>query len=318
MCSVKNVKELEQALNFAKREKIKAVIIGEGSNTIWSDAKHNLLGISLKMKGIRVVKEDRRSITYEVGAGLHWDKIVKRAIKDEVGGIECLSGIPGTVGAAPVQNIGAYGQEIKNVLISVTTYDLLAKKVVVLSNKKCKFSYRSSVFKSTHKDRYIILSVTLRLRKHIIDRPKYESLKIFLKQYKIQNPGLKDIRRAVLAIRRVKLPDPSVIPNCGSFFENPVVDMMQATLLKEKYPDIKIFSSEQKNKVKIPAGWLIEKAGFKGKNFGNIKVYENNALVLMNADNGTFGELTKAKDEIVEKIKNIFGIELKMEPNIIT
>ena len=315
-CGVSDLKDLEEAIAFAERKKVPVVVIGIGSNTLWKDTDHEILVIKFVSKEIKKESEDEDSVVLSVDAGLDWDNLVEYAVKEKYYGIESMSGIPGTVGASPVQNIGAYGREIKDVLVSVKVYDLNEKKVKILSNSDCGFSYRNSIFKGKGKGKFIILSITIKLFKKPQIGKLYESLQKFLNDKKIINPSLSDIRSAVLEIRSSKLPDFSKMPNCGSFFENPIVDINFAEDLKKKYPDLKTFKTENEKQVKIPAGWLIEKAGFKGKEIGKISVYGNNALVLINNGGADFNDLESAKNQITDKIKEMFGLELEMEPNV--
>jgi len=316
-CSIRTDEDLQEAIRFAENKTIPLIMIGEGSNTIWKDGESAVLVASFKTKNISLILDDKDFVIWEVDAGINWDMLVERSVSQGLYGIECMSGIPGTIGAAPIQNIGAYGQEIKDVLVSARVYDLVEKRFKVLDHSECNFSYRNSIFKTTEKGRYIISSVTIRFSKKKTNKPHYESLQRYFDEKRIIDPTLPDIRNAVLEIRSTKLPDLRKIPNCGSFFENPIIALEQANLLKKKYPDIKIFPTEEKELVKISAGWLIEKAGFKEKEMGNIVVYKNNALVLTNKGDATYDELLKAKDQIASKVKEMFGIELEMEPNVV-
>jgi UDP-N-acetylmuramate dehydrogenase len=321
---VDTVAELVSVLALAEEKDLPVVIVGEGSNTIWTDESHDVCAISLGMKDIHIVSDDAFGQVWQVDAGVNWDDLVERSVALGLSGIECLSGIPGSVGASPVQNIGAYGQEVKDVLVSVEVYDTKEKNIKTLSHSQCDFSYRDSIFKSKEKNRYIIVSILIKLSKNATPKKHYESLQKYLDEKGMTQPTLADIRHSVLAVRSTKLPDPKIIPNCGSFFENPIVTTNFGQELQKKYPDVKIFKVEDRQQpnpsdghVKIPAGWLIEKAGLKGKNFGTIKVYENNALVLTNTGNATYDDLQKAKEVIVEAVKTKFGITLQMEPNVI-
>jgi UDP-N-acetylmuramate dehydrogenase len=315
-CDISDNADLMKAIDFAENNKIPLIVIGEGSNTIWKDGENNVLVASFKTDNLSILSEDGDFVIWEIDAGMNWDKLVETSVFRDLSGIECMSGIPGTVGAAPVQNIGSYGQEIKDVLVSVRVYDLIDKTFKTLNNSECNFSYRNSILKTSEKGRYIIVSVNIKLFKKGSKNYSYDSLKKFFGEKNIVNPNLSDIRNAVLEIRSTKLPDPKTMPNCGSFFENPIVNIKVANALKEKYIDLKTFSTEKSDYVKIPAGWLIEKAGFKGKEIGNIVVYNNNSLVLTNKGNVSFANLIEAKDKIVLGVKKMFGIELEMEPNI--
>lgn len=309
---LKNISEIEKIISLKEEENLPIFILGGGSNIIVSDDKLNLIVVKNEILDKKIISEEKDSVILKIGAGENWDDFVLYCAQNNFSGLEALSLIPGTVGGAPIQNIGAYGEEVGNLIESVEVYDTLDKKFKNFSKKDCEFSYRDSIFKK-NPNRYIVLYVLFKLFKNKeIKIPNYPGVKDFLN---FSNVTIKDIRETIIKIRSSKLPDPKIIPNVGSFFKNPIVSKIFFEELKEKYPDIKFFNSG--DEFKIPAGWLLEKAGLKGQSFEKISVYENNALVLVNKNDGTFEEVLKTKNEIIEKIKENFGITLEMEPVIV-
>jgi len=246
--------------------------------------------------------------------GEDWDGVVKFAVRNDLSGIETLSWIPGKAGSAPVQNIGAYGTEISDYIKTVEVYDKKKGGFASLNNKDCQFSYRDSLFKK-QRNRFIIVSVTLSLSKNAPKIPKYKDVENYFKEKNKKSPNLKEIRKAIIKIRKNKLPDPKVVPNCGSFFKNPIIGKRGVAKIKKVLPDSPLFPIG--HKFKIPAGFLIEKAGFKGKQIGRMKVHENNALVLTNPNRVPFSDLIKAKNKIQNTVYKKFGIMLEPEVNII-
>ena len=297
--------------------KIPLYFLGSGSNTIFGTTTVNKFIVVSQIKGFSVITEDENNISIQIGAGENWDDIVARTVEMNLSGIEAMSAIPGTVGATPVQNVGAYGQEIKDTLVSVECYDMNTDSYVTISNTECQFGYRESIFKSSQKGRYVILSITLQLSKKSPKMPEYPGVKAYFIERNIEHPTLQQIRDTIIEIRKSKLPNPTVVKNCGSFFKNPIVEKNVADELQNKYPDIKVFPVDDE-KIKIPAGWLIEQAGLKGSTFGPISVYDKNALVLVNnGTNTTIDDLKNAIDKIVSIVREKFGITLEAEPNIV-
>jgi UDP-N-acetylmuramate dehydrogenase len=288
--------------------------LGGGSNLVFPDGVLDVLALRIELLGFTIVDENDEYADVEIGAGENWDSIVARAVEMGLSGIEAMSAIPGTAGATPVQNVGAYGQEIKDTLLSVRVFGTHDFSLKTLSNAECKFAYRDSIFKSEQKGKYIITSITLRLSKKPPLMPNYKGVKEFFGQ--IENPTLAQIRDAIIAIRKVKLPDPKETPNVGSFFENPIVEKSVADELKNIYPSMPSFDVGDGN-VKIPAGWLIENAGLKGKDFGMISTYANNALVLVNNGQATRADIERVRDEIIKTVFDKFGITLEQEPEMI-
>lgn len=291
-------------------------ILGGGSNVLLKrDISRPVLKIDLD--GIEVQAEDKKSATVFAAAGVNWHTLVEWAVQHDFGGIENLALIPGTVGAAPIQNIGAYGVELMDVLESTDYFDIKTGEEKTLLKSECEFGYRDSIFKNRLKGRAIVTGIKLKLTKapHAINS-SYRSLSEYLELYEISNPGIKDVFEAVVAIRKSKLPDPKLIGNAGSFFKNPVVGKELFETLSEKFEDIPGYIVSE-NEVKIPAGWLIEKAGWKGKRVGNVGTYENQALVLVNHGGATGEELWNHALNIQKSVSQKFGIELTPEVNIV-
>jgi UDP-N-acetylmuramate dehydrogenase len=292
--------------------------IGEGSNTVFSEKIHDYLFLLIKNKGIIKTYEGPEIVNIEVGAGEIWDDLVKWSIENNFSGLECLSGIPGTVGAGPIQNIGAYGSEIKDTLSKVKLVEIETGKVFEISNKDCDFSYRNSIFKK-HTGKFIILSVSFCLSKknQDLEIPQYKDVQLYFLEKKKKKVSSAEIRLAILEIRSKKIPWPSEIPNTGSFFQNPIVKNELAGKIVRENPEMPYFKIDDKQ-TKLYAGWLIEKSNLKGFNFGKIKIDPKNALVLTNPKgSGNFNDLEKAIKQIQAQIYQNFEIELEIEPNII-
>ncbi|TVQ04972.1 MAG: UDP-N-acetylmuramate dehydrogenase [Balneolaceae bacterium] len=291
-------------------------ILGGGSNILLKrDLKRPVLKISIT--GIRVAEENDEDILIETGAGENWHKLVAWAVERNYGGIENLALIPGTVGAAPIQNIGAYGVELEQVFESLQCYDFLNDTEKTFRREECGFGYRDSIFKRELKHRFIITYVTLRLKKkNHIPNTSYHALAAYLEEKNVINPNVGDVFDAVVAIRRSKLPDPELLGNAGSFFKNPVVDKSIHQRISKDYPEVPAYPAAF-GQVKIPAGWLIEKAGWKGRKVGNVGTYENQALVIVNHGGATGEEIYNHAMRIKESVKNMFGVELVPEVNVV-
>jgi UDP-N-acetylmuramate dehydrogenase len=298
--------------HLAKDERKKLVILGEGTNTIFGKDNKVIVGI-IKTKGIRIVHDFEKSSIIEVGAGENWDDFVKWSINQKYSGLECLSNIPGTVGASPVQNIGAYGQEIQNLLVNVFVFDRQKESFEILGFSECDFSYRNSIFKK-EQERFIIYKVSFELKKTPAEMPTYKDLKLyFLGQIK---PSARQIRNAVIGIREKKLPNYKEIPNCGSFFQNPFVDTLLLQKILEKHPKVK-YNKIDENKVKLYAGWLVENINWEKIESKNIKLYEKNKLVLINTGEADFSELEKVIKNIQKEVEKTFGVHLEVEPTLV-
>lgn len=314
--SVSNIDELKEASQFAETHNLPLRIIGSGSNTVFPDGVLQNVVLKLDILGFEVAEDTDEYADIKVGAGENWDSVVSRSVEMGLSGIEALSAIPGTAGATPVQNVGAYGQEVKDTISSVEVYDLKENTVKSLSNNDCKFSYRESIFKNEERNRYVILNVTFRLSKKEHKVPDYPGVKKYFEERGVKNPTLRQVRDAVIEIRKTKLPNPKDIPNVGSFFKNPIVASGKADELKIIYPNITVFTVDE-NHTKIPAGWLIENAGLKGYKFGSLSTYAHNALVLVNNGTATRRDVENAKDEIIKTVFDKFGIAIEPEPEFV-
>jgi UDP-N-acetylmuramate dehydrogenase len=294
----------------------RVLILGGGSNILLTDDFDGLV-VKNEIKGINVVSQDDDTVTLEVGSGEEWHAFVQYCVERDWGGIENLSLIPGTVGAAPMQNIGAYGVEIRETIVHVDAIDMTTGQTRRFSNEACAFGYRESVFKNALKGQYFISSVTLRLtrRNHVINI-SYGALKETLARHGVSTPGVRDVSEAVIAIRKSKLPDPMTIGNAGSFFKNPSVDADTLASIKRKADQVPTFPGEG-GLTKVPAGWLIEQCGWKGVTLGNIGVHKRQALVLVNYGGGSGAEIWNLAMKIQQSVKEKFGVTLQPEVNVI-
>lgn len=309
---VSEVSELLELLDIQQPE----LILGGGSNILF---RKNIDGLVVKnnLKGKEVVNEDEQSVEVRFGAGEDWHECVLWCIEKGYGGIENLSLIPGTMGAAPMQNIGAYGVELKDVFISLEAIDLEEKVVHTFAHTECEFGYRESVFKTTLKGQYFITSVTLRLTKtnHQLNT-EYGAIQQILEKMNIQNLDIKSISDAVIQIRKSKLPDPADLGNAGSFFKNPVLLKSQFEVLKALHPDMISYDLPD-DYVKIPAGWLIEQCGWKGKQIGNTGTYKSQALVIVNHGRARGDEIWDLAHQIQDTVHAKFKILLTPEVNVL-
>lgn len=310
---IESLSELQSVLTQNSSNKI--MILGGGSNLLLTKNVEELV-VFINLKGKKIINENENFVWVQAMAGENWHDFVIWCIEQGFGGIENLSLIPGNVGTTPVQNIGAYGIEIKDVLDSCETLNIENLNIRCFSNADCDFAYRESVFKNSLKNKYIITAVTFRLTKknHKINI-EYGDIKQELLLQNIKSPTLIEVSNAVIAIRSSKLPDPKVLGNCGSFFKNPIILRQDLDQIKLKFPDIKYFEIDVKH-VKVPAGWLIEQAGFKGKRFGNAGIHEKQALVLVNYGGATGQEILTISKNIQQTVFQIFGIKIETEVNI--
>jgi UDP-N-acetylmuramate dehydrogenase len=311
---VESIKSLEKALIWAKNQANKVLILGGGSNILLTDDFDGLV-IKIEIKGKKLIREDENFIFVEVGAGENWHELVTYAIDQNWAGLENLSLIPGTVGASPMQNIGAYGVEIQEVFESLEALDRTSLKIRNFSKVECKFGYRESVFKHELKNQYVICSVIFKLKKQPEFRIEYGAIRDVLKEKGIIQPTIREISDAVIAIRTSKLPDPKEIGNAGSFFKNPTIHVSEYTELKLNFPEIPGYSTEEG--VKVPAGWLIEQAGWKGKRVGEVGIHAKQALVLVNYGEGEGKDIISLSAQVQKSVKEKFGIELHPEVNFI-
>ncbi len=289
-------------------------ILGGGSNLLLTE---NIKGVVIKneIKGINKMAETKDEYIVAVGGGMVWHELVLWALENGLGGIENLSLIPGSVGAAPIQNIGAYGVELKEVFQQLEAVELTTGKIKVFTIEDCQFGYRDSIFKNKLKGKYFITKVVFRLLKNPKVNISYGAIKEVLQQKNIANPGIQDVSNAVIEIRQSKLPDPKKIGNSGSFFKNPEIETDQFKKLKSRFPEI-VYYELPNGKIKIPAGWLIEKAGWKGKRIGDAGSHERQALVLVNYGNATGIEIRNLANRIQVDVLEKFGIGLIPEVNI--
>jgi UDP-N-acetylmuramate dehydrogenase len=308
-----NVDELKELLQFNEEKKIALLILGGGSNVLFTGDFNGLI-IQPTIKGIEIVSETTDYVDLRVGAGENWDEFVGFCVEHNWCGIENLSLIPGFVGTCPIQNIGAYGVEVKDTIIKVETIEIETLKKHLFLNSDCKFGYRDSIFKRELKGKHIITHVHFRLKKNAEFILNYGNLTDELKKYDSVN--LKNVRQAVINIRESKLPNPEVIGNAGSFFKNPEIDLSVFENLKRSFPDAPSYP-QGNNRVKVPAGWLIEQAGWKGKNIGNAGVHSKQALVLVNLGNAIGREVLNLASEIQTSVNQKFGIQLELEVNIV-
>ncbi|PQJ81409.1 UDP-N-acetylmuramate dehydrogenase [Polaribacter glomeratus] len=310
--SVNSVYQLQQLLKIEKD----IFLISGGSNMLLTKDIENLV-VHIDIKGISIDKEDDSSVYITVNSGENWHELVLWCVSNNYGGVENLSLIPGNVGTCPIQNIGAYGIEVKDTISKVEALEIETGKLISFSNVECNFGYRNSIFKNEVKGKYIITSVSFKLTKdaHQLNT-SYGAIDVELASKNIKNPTLKDVSNAVIAIRKSKLPDPKELGNSGSFFKNPVVSKAQFIEVQKEYTTIPSYSVSD-TEIKIPAGWLIEQAGFKGKRFGNCGVHEKQALVLVNYGNATGSEIYELAKKIQNTILHKFGIILEIEVNVI-
>jgi UDP-N-acetylmuramate dehydrogenase len=296
---------------------MKKLILGSGSNVLFLNDFNGIVLLN-KIKGKKIISENDEEIILEVQGGENWHDLVMWTVENNYGGIENLALIPGKAGTAPIQNIGAYGIEIKDVIRQVQAVDMKTLRQITFSRKDCRFGYRHSIFKEPeNKDRYFIFSIQIKLRKknhHL--HTDYGAIQQILSEKKITSPTVKDIAEAVIEIRRSKLPDPKNLGNAGSFFKNPFIEKKILNKLLTKYPAIPYYPAGN-NLFKIPAGWLIEQAGFKGKRFGNAGVHNKQALVLVNHGGATGQEIKDLADKIIKEVKKQFSITLQTEVNYI-
>lgn len=312
--AVHSVAELKTILQQHPDEK--KFILGGGSNMLLTKDVDALV-IHVDLKGKKVISEDDDFVTVEAQAGENWHEFVLWTIGQDFGGLENMSLIPGNVGTTPIQNIGAYGTEIKDTFISCEAMEIATQNLRTFGNAECRFGYRESVFKQELKDRYVITSVVFKLtkRNHKINT-SYGDITSELAKNNIQDPGLKDVSNAVIAIRQSKLPDPKELGNSGSFFKNPIVPKSEFEKIHAKFPEMKFFPVSE-TEVKVPAGWLIEQAGFKGQRFGDAGIHKNQALVLVNYGNATGQEILDVSKQIQKTILEKFGIAIEAEVNVI-
>lgn len=309
-----NPTELRYILSSHPNEKL--LILGGGSNILLTK---DFDGLTLKNEiiGIEITNEDESYAHIKVGAGMVWHEFVLYCVDNNYGGTENLSLIPGTIGASPMQNIGAYGVEIKDLFVSLEAMEIASGEIHTFTNNDCQFGYRESIFKHSHKGKYIITSVTYRLTKkdHIL-KTSYGSIQEELQKTGVNHPTIKDISNAVISIRQSKLPDPKVIGNAGSFFKNPVVETIVYEEISCRYDNVPNYPAGE-GRVKLAAGWLIEKAGWKGYREKDFGVHEKQALVLVNYGNTKGNDIFNLSEKIIQSVFEKFNVLLEREVNMI-
>ena len=307
-----NVNELETLLEISKKPHL---VIGGGSNILFTK---NFNGLVLKNEigGIKIIKEEDDYVYIKAGAGVGWHEFVIYCIERNFAGAENLSLIPGSVGASPMQNIGAYGVELKDIFYELEAYVIEGKKTVIFSRSDCEFGYRESIFKTKYRGKFIITAVTFVLNNKPVYNTSYGAIEIELERMGVQSISIKAISDAVINIRQSKLPDPRVIGNAGSFFKNPTVSNLQFNLLKKDFPLI-IGYPVGDSETKLAAGWLIEKCGWKGFRKGDAGCHNKQALVLVNYGNASGEEILILSEKIIDSVKLMFNVTLQIEVNIV-
>lgn len=313
---VKNTDELRIAVIFAKENNLHFFVLGAGSNTIVADEGFNGVVIKIEIEGFAIDKHNENTIRVIVGAGVNWDDFVKASVKNNLYGIENLSAIPGTVGAAPVQNIGAYGAEVSDTIAWVDVFDTQSLENYTIGKEQCFFGYRDSIFKTKKGKECIITHVAFDLKKRGVLNINYQDVLYYFRESK-EEVTLKSLRSAIVKIRNSKLPDVNEVYSSGSFFKNPVINIKKAKNLEEKYPGLKYFSVDNDN-VKISAGWILDHiCNVKNFKIGNASVYDKHALVLVNNKGKKTKDILFLAEKIFKEVKSKTGIELEREVNLL-
>lgn len=311
-----SIETVQEAKDFFSTPSVKPYyILGGGSNILITKDVNGII-VQNKIKGISTQIIDELTIHVTAGAGENWNEFVLFCIENNWGGLENLSLIPGNVGASPMQNIGAYGIEIKDVFVSLNALEITKNKMQSFDNEACNFGYRESIFKNSHKNKFLIIDVTFKLtRKNHKISANYGAIQSELQKNNITYPTIRDISNAVIAIRSSKLPDPKIIGNAGSFFKNPVISIELANIIKTNYPDLVEYPIDETS-TKLAAGWMIEKAGWKGYKKGDAGVHALQALVLVNYANATGNQILELSQRIIDDVFLKFGVSLEREVNI--
>lgn len=317
LCRVTQRDEVAQAVAWAQQKGVAAIMIGDGSNIVWRDEGYNGLVIVNDITSFEIFDEDDDNLYLTVGAGETWDTVVERCVAAGLTGIEALSLIPGKTGATPVQNVGAYGQEISQTLTTVEAFDGQTNQLINLPASDCAFGYRTSRFKTTDRGRFFITAITLHLRRGNPLPPFYGSVQAYFAENNITDPTPATLRQAVIAIRSAKLPDPAVVRNCGSFFANPIISQTQFADLNANFENLPHWPADKG--VKIPAAWLIEQVGFKDVHDSatGMATWPRQPLVLVNEKADKTADLLAFKQKIVEAVQAKFGITLEQEPELL-
>ena len=313
---INDAKELDRLFKTPEYQKEKHLILGGGNNILLTQDVFDGLVIKMNNKGIKSVADEGNKVVVRAQAGEDWPNFVRKMVDKGLYGLENLAHIPGTVGAAPVQNIGAYGMELKDSFLKCETVNLETGRKRVFDNKECVFGYRSSIFKTMLRGQYVITSVDFQLSRNAELHLDYGNIKSYLSQNHIENPNLQQLHDAICAIRDAKLPDVKQIGSCGSFFKNPVIGADQFEALQKDFPDMPHYD-EPDGKVKVPAGWLIEQAGWKGWRNEHVGVYDKQALVLVHYGGGQGQEIVELAQRIQESVKSKFGIGISPEVNYV-
>lgn len=318
LAQVKTEDNMRELVLWAKSKRLPVIMVGTGSNIVWRDEGFGGLVLVNQLKGREVLSQDDESALVKIAAGENWDESVAWTVGQNLSGIEYMSLIPGTAGAAPVQNVGAYGGELSETLVEVEAYDTQNDCFLGIMNQSCDFTYRGSRFKSKDKHRFLITAIVLRLKKANPQPPFYESLQNYFDEHGIKEFTPQVVRQAVMAIRPTKLPDPSTVANNGSFFTNPFVEPEHFKRLQRQFPDIKGWPQPD-GKVKVSAGWLVEQAGFKGvrDDSTGMATWDANALVLVNEHARATKDLLEFRQKIIFKVDELFGIVLEQEPELL-
>ncbi len=314
LCELTSPEDVQEAVEWLGSPSSDVLILGGGSNILLT--RNISYVLANRIPGFDIIQEDQSQVLVKAGAGMNWHQFVLKSLELGFGGVENLSLIPGNVGASPMQNIGAYGVEIKDVFHELEAIDRITGESVVFDNPSCEFGYRESVFKNRYKDRFVITSVTYRLSKENKVNTSYGAIEQELEKMRISSPGIKDVSRAVINIRTSKLPDPAKTGNAGSFFKNPEITVVKYDALKRSFPDLPGYSVSN-DQVKVPAAWLIEQCGWKGFRRGDAGCHERQPLVLVNFGNAAAKDILDLSNEIIRSVEDKFGIVLNREVNIV-
>lgn len=312
--NIEKTEDIIKSISFINNNCSTFLILGGGSNILFTK---NFEGVvfHINTKGINIINEEEDNIFVKAEAGEAWENLINFCIKENLWGLENLSMIPGKVGSSPIQNIGAYGTEVKDVISEVEAYEISTGEKKAFKNKECNFGYRQSIFKNIARNKFIISSVTYLLSKKSKPNLSYKGLIEEIKASNISSPTVKDISDAVCRIRTNKLPDPDIIGNAGSFFKNPVISIDKLKELQDIFPDL-VFFVQSDNNAKLAAAWLIEQCGWKGKTLGNVGVHAMQPLVIINNGNANGSDVLALANKIIEDIKKKFRITLEPEVNI--
>lgn len=313
LTEIHTLETFEECRQYARVHQQPIHIVGGGSNILLTTQVDGCVLIN-KIKGIQVVHENDTYVHVKFSGGEIWHDCVLWAVANQLGGIENLSLIPGTIGAAPIQNIGAYGVELKDVFVSLEAIHIQTGEKKIFDLDSCAFGYRDSVFKNTEKNKWFIYSVTLQLTKHPTLQLSYGNILAELKHLPHSTYSLQDVSQAIINIRQAKLPNPAIIGNAGSFFKNPIISKQHLATIQQSHATIPFF--EQKDGIKIPAAWLIEKTGWKGYREGDFGVHTQQALVLVNYGHARGRDIVSLSENIITSVQQVFNIELEREVNI--